>query len=498
MNVITVLIDSLNFHSLEPYGATQVQTPNLQRFAQRAAVFDNHFISSAPCMPARRELFTGRQEFLWRGWGHVEPWDRHLAAEAHVSGAVTQMVTDHYHYWENGAHGYFEPFDGVEFVRGSENDMWQTAPVDDLPPWAESINQGRSEPRRNYPGSGSQFYANARAWETEADLPAAQVMRKSADWLDANHTHEKFLLWVESFDPHEPFYVPEPYRSLYTQGIDDPHFNLWPPYQKHEDAVRFVQQASDAEIEWIRAQYHGNVTLVDAWLGRLWDKLDELNLWETTAVIVTSDHGHDLCYNRLDNPTIWAKSFPHPESHARIPLMIWHPDYPGSGQRIPALTNTLDINATIRDLLDVPEPEGPHGRSLLPLLRGEASTHRDYLLYGTFGHGVVATDANWTLAQGSVADGPLYWYSTTAMRTQPDMTSGHFLPGVDVPQWRVPARAFPHPNTLWSREAFTLTPANRYAQEPGQVQHMQDLLWQGLTDSGAPPETWQRLGLAHL
>ncbi len=80
MHTIIILLDSLNFHCLEPYGASHVQTPNLRRFGERACVFDNHFIGSAPCMPARRELLTGRQEFLWRGWGHIEPWDRHLAA----------------------------------------------------------------------------------------------------------------------------------------------------------------------------------------------------------------------------------------------------------------------------------------------------------------------------------------------------------------------------------------------------------------------------------
>ncbi len=497
MNVITVLIDSLNFHSIEPYGATHVQTPNLQRFAQRASVFDNHFISSAPCMPARRELFTGRQEFLWRSWGHIEPWDRQLAAEAGATGATTQMITDHYHYWENNAHGYFESFHGVEFVRGLEIDMWKTPPLAEVPEWASAIDRGRRYNSRHYPqGQGTQFYANAREWQHEADFPTAQVMQKSADWLDENHEHDKFLLWVESFDPHEPFYVPEPYRSLYTNGNDDATFNCWPPYQRHDDAVRFVEGASPAELDWIRAQYYGNVTMVDAWLGKLWDKLDELNLWETTAVIVTTDHGHDLCYNYPNNPTIWGKSFPHPESHARIPLMIWHPEFPGNGQRINALTNALDVNATIRDLMDVPQPSGPHGRSLLPLLRGETTGHREYLLYGIFGDGVVLSTADWTLTQSSVEKGPLYWYSTTATRATADMTSGHFIPGVEIPQWRVPATPRVHPNYLWNRDAFTLTPENHYATEPQRVSEMQDLLRQALDDCAAPPETMARLGLA--
>lgn len=495
MNVITVLLDSLNFHALQAYQDTQVQTPNLSRFAERAAVFDNHFISSAPCMPARRELFTGRQEFLWRGWGHVEPWDRHLAAEAGAAGCVTQMVTDHYHYWEDKAHGYFEPFHGVEFVRGSENDMWDTAPVDDAPGWAQAINRGRQGRSRHYDGRGTQYYANARNWEIEEEFPVAQVMCRAADWLEANREHERFLLWVESFDPHEPFHVPEPYRSLYTGGIDNPDFNPWPPYQEPGETRRFVRGASPDELAWIRAQYEGNVTMVDAWLGRLWNRMDELGLWEDTAVIVTTDHGHDLCYNGLDNPTIWAKDFPHPESHARIPLMIWHPQHPGGGRRIKALTNALDVNATMRDMMQIDEPEGPHGRSLLPLLRGETARHRDLLLYGRFGDGVVVSDDNWTLTQSSRRDGPLYWYSTTGLNASPDMSSGHFIPGVELPQWRVPAQPQVRPDYLWSREEFSLTPRNLHAQEPAQVRRMQELLRAGLAECQAPPETLARLGL---
>lgn len=495
MNVITVLIDSLNFHALQAYQDTRVETPNFSRFAQRAAIFDNHFISSAPCMPARRELFTGRQEFLWRGWGHIEPWDRHLAREAGAGGCVTQMVTDHYHYWEDRAHGYFEPFHGVEFVRGSENDLWDTAPVRDAPGWAHAIDRGRAGRSRCFAGRGSAYYANARNWQREADFPVAQVMSRAADWLSANHEHERFLLWVESFDPHEPFHLPEPWRSRYTGGSAQPDYNPWPPYQEAAETRRFVQQATAEELAWIRAQYEGNVSMVDAWLGRLWQRMDELALWDNTAVIVTTDHGHDLCYNGLDNPTIWAKDFPHPESHARIPLMIWHPQHPGNGRRIRALSNALDVNATLREMLAIEQPDGPHGRSLMPLLRGETDTHRELLLYGRFGEGVVVSDADWTLAQRSRPEGPLYWYSTTSVQSAPDMRSGHFIPGVAIPQWRVAARPATGPDYLWRRGEFTLTPRNLHAQEPGRVRRMQELLRAGLAECEAPPETLARLGL---
>ena len=389
MNTIVILLDSLNFHCLEPYGATHLQTPNLQRFSKRAFCFDNHFVGSAPCMPARRELFSGRHECLWRGWGYMEPWDRHIAQDAAQAGCVTQMITDHYHYWENAAHGFFEPFHGVDFIRGHENDMWRTDPLDEIPAWVQGINRYRPDVMRNYQGWGSSYYANAREWNNENDFPCAQVMHSAADWLTRNQQHEKSMLWVECFDPHEPFYVPEPYRSMYVDGTPEADFTCWPPYQNSRDARDFVAQASATELAWIRAQYYGKVTMVDRWLGILLDKLDELNAWQDTAVIITTDHGHDLCYDGLDGATLWGKPYPHPESHARIPLMIWHPEYAGNGQRINALTTTVDVNATIRDFTGVKAPvNGPHGISLLPLLRGDTTRHREWLLTGTFGAGI--------------------------------------------------------------------------------------------------------------
>ena len=146
-------------------------------------------------------------------------------------------------------------------------------------------------------------------------------------------------------------------------------------------------------------------------------------------------------------------------------------------------------------MLDIEQPNEPHGRSLMPLLRGETDSHRDLLLYGRFGEGVVVSDADWTLAQSSRPDGPLNWYSTTGMNSAPDMTSGHFIPGVEVPQWRIPAQPRVCPDYLWRRDEFTLTPRNLHAQEPTRVRRMQELLRAGLAECEAPPETLARLGL---
>lgn len=495
MNVLLVLLDSLNFHSVGAYGSRVARTPNMDRLATRATLFDNHFVNSMPCMPARRDLLTGHAGFLWRGWGHVEPWDQNLAVQAEARGYVTQMVTDHYHYWEDSAHGYFEKFHGMEFVRGHEVDLWDTAPISETPEWVRSIDRHRDFSWRQRPGWGSLFYSNARHYETDESLfPCAQVVQRSADWLSKNRDHKNWLLWTEAFDPHEPFFLPEPYRTMYSpDGKDHPEFSCWPPYQNLRQTKAYLEQASELELEWVRAQYYGKVTMADHWLGTLLDRMDALDVWKDTVVIFTSDHGHELCEDRsMLSP--FAKNYPHREAHSRIPLMIAHPDIQG-GKRVSALTSTVDVNATMREVMGDTSSQKAHGRSLLPLVRGETASHRDHVLLGTFGHGVTMATQDWMLAQGCRSDAPLFWYSSTGQVVSPDMTSGKFIPGVDIPQWRVPQVGADHPDFLWRRKPFSTTPENLLDAEPGVARRMRDQLRAALEAAGCPPEQFIRFNL---
>ena len=95
MNVICILLDSLNRHFLPAYGHDGVRTPNIDAFARRSVVCEQNYIGSAPCMPARRDLFTGDWEFLWRPWGSLEPWDQPLPRLLRQAGVLTHLITDH-------------------------------------------------------------------------------------------------------------------------------------------------------------------------------------------------------------------------------------------------------------------------------------------------------------------------------------------------------------------------------------------------------------------
>ena len=124
MKTVFILFDSLNRSALSCYGG-QIQTPHFDRLASRAALFDTHFAGSLPCMPARRDMQTGRLNFLHRSWGPLEPFDDSFAARMKTAGVYSHLVSDHYHYFEDGGAGYHTRYDTWEFIRGQEYDTWK-------------------------------------------------------------------------------------------------------------------------------------------------------------------------------------------------------------------------------------------------------------------------------------------------------------------------------------------------------------------------------------
>ncbi|MEV6900336.1 sulfatase-like hydrolase/transferase [Amycolatopsis sp. NPDC051372] len=125
MKAVILMFDSLNRHLLPPYGETFVEAPNFARLAQRTVTFDHCYAGSMPCMPARRELHTGRYNFLHRGWGPLEPFDDSMPELLKDAGVHTHLASDHPHYWEDGGATYHTRFRTWEFFRGQEDDPWK-------------------------------------------------------------------------------------------------------------------------------------------------------------------------------------------------------------------------------------------------------------------------------------------------------------------------------------------------------------------------------------
>ncbi|RLF22751.1 MAG: hypothetical protein DRN15_08265, partial [Thermoprotei archaeon] len=179
-----------------------------------------------------------------------------------------------------------------------------------------------------------------------------------------------FFLYVDFFDPHEPWDPPKWYVDMY-----DPDYKgeevIYPAYGP-------CDYLTEDELEHCRALYAAEVTLVDKWIGRILEKVEELGLYENTVVIFTSDHGFYLGEHGLIGKSIIMGKYhglaPLYEEVAHIPLLIRLPDPIGGGEHvvIDELVQPPDITATILDMAGIDYKKyGVQGESLLPYMKNK-------------------------------------------------------------------------------------------------------------------------------
>jgi arylsulfatase A-like enzyme len=389
-NAIVILLDSLNRHMLGSYGGSEFATPNLDRLAKRSVRFTEHYAASLPCIPARHDILCGAWDFLWRPWGSVELWEDAITYPLRRAGVVSQLISDHPHLFETGGENYHIDFTAWDYQRGHEGDAWKTRAD---PSWAGTPMFG---PKRQMPYDRSRGY-----FKREADFPGPKTMQAAADWINDNvGAHDRFFLFVDEFDPHEPFDTPQEYIESYDPEWEGPPL-IWPPYGA-DIVKRGVMSAREGKH--LRSAYGAKLTMIDHWLGRVLDRIDEKKLWDDTLVVLCTDHGH-----YLGEKDIWGKpAVPLYDTIARIPLLIAAPGLaPGLSD---ALTTSVDLFATLAELFGVEDKirQRTHGRSLLPLLSGRTKSIRDWILAGVWGREVHYIDGKRKYARApSVENRPL-------------------------------------------------------------------------------------------
>jgi len=506
MNCLVILCDTLRRDHCSAYTGGKplnecwsaeapvwsVPTPNMQRLADRGTTYTNCWCGSTPCMPARRDIYTGRHEFLERGWAPLEDDDLDLPRQ--VSGPpnqplgvalekgfrVSQLVTDHFHLWEQGSGNYHMGYSGHAFIRGIESDAYRTDPVEFFCP---------DQARRN---KTERHWRNMHVIrQQEEDWTAARVFGKAAQWLRDNRGHEDWYLHIDCFPPHEPLDPPEQivkqfWPDGYSNEADRAILGNW-PYAKWQGAG-----LSERQKEFHRACYAGNVVLVDRWLGQLLDAMDELKLWDDTLVIFTTDHG---TYNG-DHGRLGKLQTHQHDAVGHLPIIVYHPQL-GHGEVREQLVQLVDIYPTVLSAVGRRRADGPalHGVDLLPTLADATQHTRDYAVAGQFGKSVTLTDGRWILHQSppdASVDGnqPLYWYSHHLARFQ-RYDLGAYADG------RRPARtaSWDAPTWLSDKSVDPNELTNLAEQEPAQLAAMQQALRDTLTKLDAPREQLERLGL---
>lgn len=497
MNCIVIVCDTLRRDHCGPYHHGRplnevfsgeqpswvVPTPNMDRLAARGTVFDHAWCGSTPCMPARRDIYTGRYEFLERGWGPLEEEDLDLPTQ--VSGPpnlsltkqlsegypVSYLISDHFHLWERGSGNYHMGYTGFEFIRGHESDAWKTDPIE--------------FPCPDYQFKHERHYRNVHLIrKSEADWFAPQVFSKAAEWLDANHVHENFYLHIDCFDPHEPWDPPEEILKMFdSEGYREEMWMSKAPYDK------WKKHLTETELRHVQALYAANVVLTDRWFGKLLDKMDELKLWENTVVIFTTDHG---TYNGDHERTGKLQTHQH-DAVGHIPFIMFHPDY-GHGQRRDQLVQLVDIYPTVLSAVGRPCPADRHGTDLIPVLKDPRHATRDYAISGQFGKSVSITDGRWILHQSPVkSNTPLYWYGHCLARfSVMDYELGPYENGRREVKG---CESWPVSTWLSDKQTDMNELTNLSDSHPEKVEGLQDELKRTLLELKVPGEQLDRLGL---
>lgn len=369
MKAILLLYDSLTLKSLSCYGGGH-PTPNFDRLAARSLQFNKHIVGSLPCMPARRDLQTGRLNFLHRSWGPLEPFDVTATGLMRGAGVHSHLVTDHYHYFENGGATYHTAFDSWDFIRGQEADPWMPCIAPPHDTFAAHYHPEQVETDTS--GYRLQAAMNRTQINDTPDFPTVKTFDAGLAFLEAHAQHDDWFLQIEVFDPHEPFHAPPEFRSKFpTTG------------EKIRDWPRYRRDAAGDDTGDLVASQAALVAMCDAQLGRLLDAMDAGDMWRDTALIVTTDHGF-----MLGEHGWWGKNrMPFFAEIAHIPLFIHAPGQPtGSSD---ALSQNIDVMATLLDLFGADRPDTVQGRSLLHGAGG-----RDIALFGIFGGAINVTDGH--------------------------------------------------------------------------------------------------------
>lgn len=349
MNFIVIVSDTFRRDNISFYGNTSLQTrtPNLDKLAKESLVFMNHYTASFPTIPNRRDLFTGRFTFTYTDWAPLSPNEVVFSQLLTSADYTTMFIADTPHLMNEG-YNYARGFSAWVWIRGQENDRYRTAPKEVKFPCSP-------DKLRETTRTVSQYLRNVQQRKYEEDYFCAQTMREAIHWLEENYKN-KFLLYVDTFDPHEPWDPPQWLVDLYDPGYTGEEV-IYPIYGP-------ADYLSREELKHMRALYAGEATLVDKWIGKLLAKVEDLGLLDNTVIIFTTDHGFYLSEHGLVGKI--TKIFPE-VSH--IPLFVRFPQ--GKHCSISALTQPPDVMPTILELAGVEVPPTVQGKSLLPMIEGQ-------------------------------------------------------------------------------------------------------------------------------
>ena len=356
MNVIWIISDTLRRDHLGCYGNEVIHTPSLDSFAGKSVRFERYYAADFPTMPARADYFTGRWTGSFMRWQPLPSDIVTLPQLLKRESVHTAAVVD-------------TPF----YLRGDMN-------------YDRGFRSFIEVPGQEYSAHGVGDDTR-RSWLFETDRFAPRTFLKAMEWLEQRYK-EEFFLYIDTWDPHQPWDAPNYYTEIYWPGYDGelitPSYSFW-----HD-----VPGLTEEKVKKAHACYCGEITMVDTWFGYFMKRLENMGLMENTAVIFTSDHGfyfgeHGGLFGKLTRAEpsatpyyfepyrAWTRS-PLYEELIACPLMIYLPGVAPGTYR--GLASAIDLMPTILDIMGHAVPAEVEGCSLLPMMRDKKVKGREFVI----------------------------------------------------------------------------------------------------------------------
>ena len=347
-NVLLVTSDTTRADRLAPYGNPRVKTPALSRLAAEGALFESAFAQIAVTGPSHTGIFSGAGT-----WNHGtllngipiqddQPLlpERLQAAGYHTGAFVSAYVLEAEMGFSRGFSTYDDDF---SWLKGGSGLL------------AGRLLAGIK--RRISP-------------DEVLERLGGDTVDAALSWLEATPAERPWFLWVHLFDPHGPYAPPPPYDTLYYSEGADPRDPANTSMEQVENVAVYLEESLEGitDLDYVLAQYDGEISYMDAQVGRLLKALDARGEADDTLVVFAADHGeslgeHDYWFNHGDDVF-------DPSMH--VPLILRLPGALPAGARVEELVELTDIAPTITELVGVESRPHPDGRSLVKLARGEA------------------------------------------------------------------------------------------------------------------------------
>ncbi len=418
-NIILITSDQHHWHAMG-YNNPEIKTPNLDRLAANGTIFDRAYTVNPTCTPARASLITGTypsqhgayslgtklmetvhtvgedfQKSNYKtaliGKAHFQP----LASTKEYPSIEAYPILQDLNYWKN----FNGPFYGFEHVELARNHTDESHIGQHYALWMEE--QGCKNWRDYFlkPTGNCEGEDNKHHWSIPEKYHqnAWIAERMNAQLEEYKNNNENFYLWASFFDPHPKCIAPEPWCDMYdpekltipklVEGEHEnnpPHFKLtrtpnpdFSSYQEEGGNGMHGCHYHNHDLPWLKkeiAVYYGMVSMMDKYIGKILDKLDELGLTEDTIILFTTDHGHFYGQHGLI-----AKGPFHYEDMLKVPFVVSNPDLIPKGKRSDSLQSLVDLPPTFLNLCGIDTPKSMTGIDQTDVWTDKKETIRDHV-----------------------------------------------------------------------------------------------------------------------